>query len=52
MNNGIGSNGELDDAFILVTFNEVVDEICIEQGLYDACDERGQHQDFPVVDPK
>ena len=52
MNNGMGSDGELDDAFVLIAFDEVVDEIGVEEGLDDACDEGGQHKNLPVIDPK
>lgn len=46
-----GSDGEVDDAFVLVADDEVVDEVGVEDGLEDAGHE-GNHDDFlPLVDP-
>ena len=36
---------------ILVAFHEVVDEICIEESLSDACYKRCVIKSLPIIDP-
>jgi hypothetical protein len=45
------SHGEVEDAVLLVSLHEIVDKVCIEQGLDDAGDERGPHHVLPLEDP-
>ena len=46
------SNGEIDDPFVLVTFDEVIDEIPIQDCLEKASYKGYPNDILPVVDPE
>ncbi len=46
------SDGQIDDVFILVALNEVVNEVGIEYRLDDTCGKRDHYQLMPLVNPK
>ena len=45
------SDGEVDDALVLIGFHEVINEVSVEEGLGNPCDKRSVVEGLPVVDP-
>lgn len=48
---GNESDGEVEDAVLLVGLHEVVDEVSVEQGLDDAGDKGSPHHMLPLENP-
>lgn len=46
-----GSDGEVEDAVLLIGLHEVVDEVGVQQGLDDAGDEGGPYYVLPLENP-
>ena len=46
------SDGEIDDPFVLVALDEVVDEVSVEDGLEESGHKGDPDEVLPVVDPE
>ena len=47
-----GSDWEFNNFVVLIGFDEVVNEVSVEDGLYDSCQERCPDNVLPMEDPK
>lgn len=45
------SDGQIDDSLVLIAFDEIIDEICVEDCLENTCYKRNCDQLLPLVDP-
>jgi len=45
------SDGQIDDSLVLIAFDEIIDEICVEYCLENTGYERNCDQLLPLVDP-